>query len=146
MSVQIAAILDRKGSEVRTVPRQASVTDAVNALAEHGIGALVVSDDGRTVDGIISERDIVRRLASDGADCLDRRVEEVMTEDVTTCPPHVTADELMGTMTEGRIRHVPVVENDEMVGIVSIGDVVKSRIDVLEIEREALKKYVTQGY
>lgn len=146
MSVQIAAILDRKGSEVRTVPRQASVTDAVNALAEHGIGALVVSDDGRTVDGIISERDIVRRLASDGADCLDRRVEEVMTEDVTTCPPHVTADELMGTMTEGRIRHVPVVEDDEMVGIVSIGDVVKSRIDVLEIEREALKKYVTQGY
>jgi CBS domain-containing protein len=146
MSVQVAAILNRKGSEVHTIARDATVSEAATLLAEHGIGALVVSSDQRSVEGIISERDIVRHLASEGASSLERRVDEVMTSDVTTTEPGVTADDLMGMMTEARIRHVPVIQDGELAGLVSIGDVVKSRIDVLEIERNALQRYVTHGY
>ncbi len=138
-------ILDRKGHEVATVTPDTPVRDAVAALARHNVGALVVSPDGRQVVGIMSERDIVRRLATDGAAALDRPVEGIMKRDVMTCAPAASTDELMGTMTEGRFRHVPVVEDGGLVGIVSIGDVVKVRIDELAHEREQLTGYIAGG-
>jgi CBS domain-containing protein len=148
MTIPIAAILDRKGRDVVTIRPDASVTEAARTLSEHGIGALVVSADGRRVEGILSERDIVRRIASDGPRILDHPVREVMTASVTTCAPDATADQLMSTMTEGRMRHLPVVDADgQLVGLVSIGDVVKSHIDELEVQAESLQEYVTgSGY
>lgn len=137
-------ILARKGAEVATVTPQSTVRDAVAALARHNVGALVVSPDGSQVAGIMSERDVVRRLATDGAAVLDRPVEAIMKRDVMTCAPTTSCDDLMETMTEGRFRHVPVVE-DGLVGIVSIGDVVKVRIDELATEREQLAGYIAGG-
>lgn len=147
MTVRVGIILDRKGGDVVTIGPDATIADASQKLREHNIGALVVSNDGRDVAGILSERDIVRRMAEEGAGCLDRSVGEVMTTQVTTCGRDRTADELMALMTNSRIRHVPVVEDDEMVGIISIGDVVKSRMDELETKAQALEEYVTgSGY
>ena len=137
-------ILDRKGHEVATITPQTTVRGAVTALARHNVGALVVSPDGTEVAGIMSERDVVRRLATDGAAVLDRPVEEIMKVEVRTCAPTTSTDELMGIMTEGRFRHLPVVE-DGLVGIVSIGDVVKVRIDELAHEREQLAGYIAGG-
>lgn len=144
MTIPIASILDRKGREVTTVAPDATVTEAARTLSEHGIGALVCSDDGERVGGIISERDIVRRVAAEGPAALDRRVREVMTSEVTTCALSATVDEVMTTMTEGRMRHLPVVDEEGLlVGLVSIGDVVKSHIDDLEVQAESLQEYVT---
>ena len=137
-------ILERKGADVATVAPETTVRDAVAALARHNVGALVVSPDGSRVVGIMSERDVVRRLATDGAAVLDRPVEALMKRDVMTCAPTTSCDDLMETMTEGRFRHVPVVE-DGLVGIVSIGDVVKVRIDELATEREQLAGYIAGG-
>jgi CBS domain-containing protein len=131
------------GPGVVTVRPDASVTDLLGLLAEHNVGALVVSSDGRTVEGIVSERDVVRRLHADPG-ALDATVDAIMTREVHTCPPDTTLDELMGEMTRRRFRHVPVVEDDVMVGIVSIGDVVKHKIDALEFERDQLDSYVHQ--
>lgn len=147
MTVRVGAILDRKGDEVFTIAPDASIAEASRTLRERNIGALVVSSDGRDVGGILSERDIVRQMADEGADGLQRSVSEVMTTDVTTCSRERTADELMALMTNSRIRHVPVVEEGRMVGIISIGDVVKSRMDELETKAQALEEYVTgSGY
>ncbi len=143
MSVPIGCLLDRKGRDVFTVHPDASVLDAARHLRRHNVGALVVSRNGADVAGIISERDIVRRLASDGSSCLDRPVAEVMTTTVTTCSPLQTADDLLSLMTTARIRHVPVVEDARMIGLVSIGDVVRSYMDDLELKAEALTAYVT---
>lgn len=137
-------ILDQKGHEVATVTPQQTVREAVAALAQHNVGALVVSPNGSTVVGIMSERDVVRRLATDGAAVLDRPVEAIMKREVMTCEPSSSTDELMGTMTQGRFRHVPVID-DGLVGIVSIGDVVKVRIDELATEREQLAGYIAGG-
>lgn len=137
-------ILDRKGHEVATVTPSTTVRDAVAALAQHNVGALVVSPDGSAIAGIMSERDVVRRLATDGAAVLDRPVEDIMKRDVMTCELATSTDDLMGTMTEGRFRHVPVVD-DGLVGIISIGDVVKARIDELATEREQLASYIAGG-
>lgn len=137
-------ILDRKGHEVATVTPDTTVRDAVAELARHNVGALVVSPDGSEVAGIMSERDVVRRLATDGAAVLDRPVEAIMKREVKTCSPADTTDDLMGTMTEGRFRHMPVVD-DGLVGIISIGDVVKVRIDELATEREQLAGYIARG-
>ena len=138
-------ILDGKGSEVATVTPDTTVRDAVAELGHHNVGALVVSPDGRRVVGIMSERDVVRRLGTDGASVLDRPVESIMKRDVRTCTPDEPTDELMATMTQGRFRHVPVVEDGQLVGIISIGDVVKVRIDELDHEREQLAGYIAQG-
>lgn len=147
MTVPISVILDRKGREVVTIRQEATIADATRRLAEHGIGALVVTADDRPVAGIITERDIVRGLGEAGGDILSMSVADLMTPTVTTCRSNQTADELMKTMTEGRHRHVPVVEGGELVGIVSIGDVVKSHTDELETQVEALEGYVTgSGY
>jgi CBS domain-containing protein len=143
MSVPVSVILANKGHDVATVSPESTLHDVVRGLSEHGIGALVVTDADGAVAGMISERDIVRVLASDGADALERPVSEVMVRPVTTCRPATTATELATTMTEGRMRHLPVVEDGRLLGIVSIGDVVKSRIDELATQAESLERYVT---
>ncbi|MGK5550282.1 CBS domain-containing protein [Actinomadura kijaniata] len=143
--MRIRDILRRKGTAVATVRPEATVRELLATLAEHNIGAVVVSPDGGAITGIVSERDVVRHLHEFGADLLDRPVERIMTAEVHTCRPDARVDDLRHTMTERRIRHLPVVENDRLVGIVSIGDVVKSAIDTLESEREHLVDYIQRA-
>ncbi|HYO39615.1 MAG TPA: CBS domain-containing protein [Nocardioidaceae bacterium] len=130
--------------EVVTVHPDATVRDLLGMLAEHNIGALVVSVDGSHVDGIVSERDVVRRLHGDER-LLDRPVSDIMSTEVRTCRASETVDAVMALMTQERIRHVPVVEDDRLTGIVSIGDVVKSRMSELQFERDQLDSYVHQS-
>lgn len=143
--MRINSILNGKGDDVATVGPDRTVADALGLLAEHGIGALVVSTDGRRVDGIISERDIVRVLSSDGAGTLEHPVHQIMTSTVVTCTREDTVDSLMAIMTDQRVRHVPVVEDGMLAGIISIGDVVKHRVGELESETRHLKDYITTG-
>ncbi|MGI5490529.1 CBS domain-containing protein [Microtetraspora malaysiensis] len=138
----IRTVLRRKGTEVVTVPPDATVTELLAVLAERNIGAVVVSEDGLTIIGIVSERDVVRRLADRGAAVFDLPVSAIMTTEVHTCTPEANVDELRRTMTNHRVRHVPVVREGRLAGIVSIGDVVKSSIDELETENEALVGYI----
>jgi CBS domain-containing protein len=145
MTVQVSVLLRRKGSEVLTIHPDASVAEAVRLLAEHDVGALVVSSDGRQVDGIISERDLVRWMAGAGGADLEVPVSQVMSSQVHTCGPDATVTELMSTTTTRRIRHVPILVDGELAGIISIGDVVKSRLDDLEVQAEALEQYVRQS-
>ncbi|SFK87690.1 CBS domain-containing protein [Geodermatophilus ruber] len=140
--MRITQLLRRKGSHVATVDGAASVRTALALLAHHGVGALVVSADGRTIDGIVSERDIVRGLHEHGAGLLAEPVSAVMTTEVHTSVPAAGVEELARTMTDRRVRHVPVVEGGVLVGIVSIGDVVKARLDELENERAQLVDYI----
>jgi len=128
---------------VVTIAPDATVRDLVALLAEHNVGALVVSADGAQVDGIVSERDVVRRLHLD-PEVLSAQVEQIMTSDVHTCESTQSLDDLMNAMTQRRIRHVPVVDDGVMVGIVSIGDVVKHKINALQFERDQLDSYVHQ--
>ena len=127
--------------DVVTVKPDATVRELLGLLAEHNIGALVVSADGASVDGIVSERDVVRRLNSD-EEVLDSEVSSIMSTEVATCEGHQTVNELMQLMTERRFRHVPVVDGDRLTGIVSIGDVVASRMSELQFERDQLDSYV----
>lgn len=144
--MNVHSILAGKGAAVATVGHQASVADAAAQLRDLGIGALVVSDDGTHIDGIVSERDIVRALAAHGASALGRTVASVMSVDVVTCQADDSVHELMVSMTDRRIRHLPVVSNDrELAGIISIGDVVKARLAQLETENQALSEYLHQG-
>jgi CBS domain-containing protein len=140
--VQISQLLRRKGHEVATIERDATVRAALALLAEKGIGALVVSADGRTVEGIVSERDVARGLHERGAELLAEPVATVMTGQVHTCPPGASVHDLAQTMTDHRVRHVPVVEDGALIGIVSIGDVVKARLVELEEERKQLVDYI----
>lgn len=140
--MRISQLLRRKGSEVATVDGSTSIRSALRLLAERGIGALVVSSDGRRVEGIVSERDVARGLHELGSELLDRPVSSVMTTQVHVCPPDATVDGLARTMTDHRVRHVPVVAGGVLVGIVSIGDVVKARLDELEAERQQLVAYI----
>lgn len=139
-------ILERKGREVATVAPDAPVATALQSLREANVGALVVSADGQHVSGIVSERDIVRGLSDAGASLLDRPVSEIMATDVRTCSGTDTADELMHHMTEHRIRHLPVLDHGGLVGIISIGDVVKSRVDELEREQSQMVDYIRSPY
>ena len=143
--MRINSILNDKGDDVATVSPETTVAEALTSLADHGVGALVVSGDGSTVAGIISERDIVRALAVQGADTLDHPVRRLMTETVITCTRQDTVDSQMANMTEQRVRHVPVVEDEVLTGIISIGDVVKHRVGELESETRHLKDYITTG-
>lgn len=140
--MQISQLLRHKGREVTTVDGSESVRTALALLADKGIGALVVSSDGRRVDGIVSERDVARGLHDRGAGLLAEPVSSVMTTEVHVCPPDASVDGLARTMTDHRVRHVPVVADGELVGIVSIGDVVKARLDELEEERRQLVDYI----
>jgi CBS domain-containing protein len=141
----IEHILANKGSEVISVPSTATVAEAVDVLRARRIGAVVVTDDGTTAAGILSERDVVRLLADTGPSALTRPVTTAMTTSVHTCAPEATLDELMAIMTTHRIRHLPVVRDGEMVGVVSIGDVVKLRVVELSQEAQALHDYVHSG-
>ena len=138
----ISQLLRHKDPEVATIDGSASVRSALALLAGKGIGALVVSSDGRRVDGIVSERDVARGLHVRGADLLADPVSSVMTADVHVCPPDAHVEALARTMTDLRVRHVPVVADGVLVGIVSIGDVVKARLDELEDERRQLVDYI----
>ncbi|GAA4695583.1 CBS domain-containing protein [Nocardioides conyzicola] len=142
--MRIGDVLNAKTShEVVTITPDAGVRELVAKLAEHNVGALIVSSDGSTLDGIVSERDVVRHLHNDGT-VVNNTVAAIMTAAVETCDPDAEVDELMKTMTQRRIRHVPVVHDGQLVGIISIGDVVKHRIDQLEFERDQLDSYVRQ--
>ena len=140
--MQISQLLRHKGREVATIDGSASVRSALALLAEKRIGALVVSSDGIRVDGIVSERDVARGLHERGADLLTAPVSSVMTAEVHVCPPDANVEILARTMTDHRVRHVPVVADGALVGIVSIGDVVKARLDELEEERRQLVDYI----
>ncbi|WP_067464561.1 CBS domain-containing protein [Nocardia amamiensis] len=144
--MQISEILRRKGSDVATVAPDTTVRTLLAALAERNIGAVVVSPDGNAIAGIVSERDVVRSLHARGADLLDTPVSEIMTSDVRTCALDDRVDGLRRIMTEHRIRHLPVVHEGRLVGIVSIGDVVKSAISELADEREHLVEYLQGRY
>jgi len=136
----VQQILKSKGDDgVVTVTADARVEDAARTLAERRIGGLVVSSDGTTPEGILSERDIVRELANRGASCLSEPAESYMTSQLVTCQRHDDADDILAKMTEGRFRHVPVVEDGKLVGLITIGDVVKARLTELAMERNALE-------
>lgn len=143
--MRVRDIIRSKGSEVATASPDDSISDAIRMLSEWRIGALVVSAVEGSVDGILSERDVVRHLHG-GHDTMAQRVGELMTTDVVTSGPDDTIADLMEMMTERRIRHLPVVDDDgSLIGIVSIGDVVKGRLAELEDERKHLEDYITSG-
>jgi CBS domain-containing protein len=142
--MRIADVLRNKGTAVVTIAPEATVDELLAGLAEHNIGAMVVlGRDG--VAGIVSERDVVRRLRERGADLLSQPVSEIMTTLVATCTPQDSVDDLSVLMTRHRIRHVPVLESGRLVGIVSIGDVVKTRMEELETSQEQLQAYIAHG-
>jgi CBS domain-containing protein len=140
--MNVETILRTKGRAVATIRPDETVGAAVEALISRNIGALVVSENGESVDGIISERDIVHGLADRGADLLALKVSQVMTPRVVTCDPSDTVDQLMAEMTNRRIRHFPVVEDGRLCGIVSIGDMVKNRLDEVEYEARSLRSFI----
>ena len=140
--MQVENILQSKGMTVHTVATHAPISEAVRILNDHRIGAVVVLADNGTVAGILSERDIVRHLGEDPTGLLKRAVREIMTSDVITCERQTAIAELMEQMTRFRIRHIPIVERGELVGIVSIGDVVKRKIEETEQEAIALREYI----
>jgi CBS domain-containing protein len=137
----VRAILNAKGHNVLSVQPDAKLSAAVKILSERRIGAVLVMS-GTRVDGILSERDIVRVLGERGAGVLDEPVSAVMTRKVINCRPSDTVAGLMEVMTSGKFRHLPVMENDRLVGLVSIGDVVKLRVQEYETEQEALRDYI----
>ena len=144
--MQLDLVLQNKGDGVETIAPDALVSDLVARLTELKIGALVVSTDGQLVEGIVSERDVVKQLGREGASVMDGPVSAIMTATVTCAPLSAKTSDLMELMTHSRIRHVPVLDEDrKLVGIVSIGDVVKSRLGELEDERNALVQYVHVG-
>ncbi len=140
--MNVDAILKVKGDAVVTIRPSASLSEAVTLLCQKRIGALVVSANGTEPQGILSERDLVHGLGRDGAALLERKVEDLMTKTVVTCGPQDLVADLMALMTERRIRHIPVVRNGKLAGLVSIGDIVKNRLDEIEHETTELKAYV----
>jgi CBS domain-containing protein len=143
--MKVSGILASKGTAVATIAPGACVADAADELRRHGVGALVVSTDGQAIDGIISERDIVFRLSETGEQVLREPVSAVMTAEVRTCAMDDTCDELMRVMTEQRTRHLPVVADGKLAGIISIGDVVKRRVTELEDETRQMHDYIVTG-
>ena len=139
----VKAILDRKGSDVATIEPTADVASAVKLLAARRIGALVVTSSEQEIVGIVSERDIIRVLAESGDAALGRQVTRVMTRKVVTCTRADTISSVMELMTAGKFRHLPVVEGNKLIGVISIGDVVKHRVQQIEFESAALRDYIT---
>ena len=136
----VSQILKSKSDDaVVTLPPDTALAQVVEVLSSRRIGAVVISQDGKTVLGILSERDVVRELGRRGAGCLSDRCDTAMTTRVVTCARHDKADDVLAQMTEGRFRHLPVVEAGEMVGLISIGDVVKARLAELSMEKDALE-------
>jgi CBS domain-containing protein len=139
----VADLLEGKGFSVATITGDATVGDVVADLVRHRVGALVVSPDGRQIEGIVSERDVVQRLSELRLGLLEETVASIMSTSVRVCMPTDDVESIMNLMTEQRIRHVPVVEGGLLCGIISIGDVVKSRIGELEKDRNELMEYIT---
>jgi CBS domain-containing protein len=140
--MDVNTILRNKGRSVAMIHSAATIERAVALLRSRGIGALVVSDDGESVDGIVSERDVVDALALYGGELLALQVSEVMTAPAVTCTPDDSVAELMAEMTNRRIRHLPVMRNGKLCGIVSIGDLVKSRLDEIEYEADSMRSFI----
>lgn len=138
-----ARILSRKDSETITIKSSAKISEAIDLLSENNIGAVIVSNDGLMVAGILSERDIIHGFQRTGSSLLETRVGDIMTTDIQTCTPSDTLRNLLAIMTERRVRHLPVIEDGRLAGIVSIGDVVKMRLDDLVTEAEALRGYIS---
>lgn len=139
--MSVAEILATKGTDVITAERDASLMEVAQLLAKHGIGALIVMD-GDKVCGIASERDLIRRISSDGPGAMEDAIETCMTAKVVSCKPGDTIDTLMTLMTDGRFRHLPVIDGGRLAGIISIGDVVKRKIEQAERDTEELKRYI----
>ena len=140
--MNVSAILKQKGRDVETLSPQATLIQAAGALAKRRIGAIVVVDEHRKVQGILSERDIIRVLAQSGPQVLSSPVSSVMTRNVISCGESDTLDQLMAAMTAGRFRHLPVTKDGALAGIVSIGDVVKYHLAEIEMEASAMKEYI----
>ena len=140
--MNVESILRGKGDRVAIVAPNATIAVAVATLKREGIGALVVSRDGSAVDGILSERDIVHALADNGPALLEKRVDQLMTRRVFTCTPRDSVADLMGEMTRRRFRHMPVLRDGALAGIISIGDVVKARLDEMEYETTSLRSFI----
>lgn len=133
-------ILKSKSTEgVFTIKPGTSVADAASVLSNNRIGSVIISATGKTADGILSERDIVRELGKRGPACMADKVEDMMTSSLVTCVPDDRADDILEKMTEGRFRHMPVIEGGEMIGLITLGDVVKSRLTELAMEKQALE-------
>lgn len=141
----VQSILDRKGAEVVTTRAEESIAATARLLTQYRIGAVLVLDDAGQVAGVISERDIVSGLAKHGVGVGAMTVADLMTRDVLRCRPTDTIEDIMGIMTARRVRHLPVVEDDRLVGIVSIGDIVKRRLDETASEMDSLRQYVLAG-
>lgn len=141
----VASILKVKGDAVVVASPETSVADAVSVLKQRGIGVLIVTGPGDTVAGILSERDIVHALDEAGDGLLQRPISHFMTDEVITCTPSQSVEDLMREMTNRRIRHLPVIDNGKLAGIVSIGDLVKYRLSELQAERDALQDYIATG-
>jgi CBS domain-containing protein len=142
--MKISDVLRTKGSAVITVAPQETIASLLELLARHNIGAVVISTDGAAVDGIVSERDVVRQLHARGSELLDAPVSDIMTAKVLTCSPDDELTEIGALMTDNRIRHLPVVVDGRLAAIVSIGDIVKARMDQLASERDLYEAYITQ--
>ena len=140
--MHVETILQAKGSLVYTLPETASLADAVSLLNTHNIGALVVTSAGDEVAGILSERDIVRQLGKEAAISMVQPVSAIMTRSAVTCGRDTEIAEIMDLMTEHRVRHIPVMDGRQLVGIISIGDVVKAKIEEIEQDAEALREYI----
>ncbi len=140
--MSVAGILNKKGSRVLTVLQTTPIPEAIDRMKRERVGALVVSDNDRDIQGIISERDVLHALASNGAELLTMKVEDIMTRRVESCVPQDNVKRVMSIMTQGRFRHMPVVDDSGLCGMISIGDVVKQRLEEAELEthvaREAL--------
>lgn len=143
--MNVATILKEKGANVVTADAEATLLDIASRLTEHKIGCVVITDGHGRIAGIVSERDIVRCVAKGGAAALDEPVSAFMTKKVIACSKSDTIERLMGEMTAGRFRHLPVLENETLVGLVSIGDVVKQRIAETEMEAAAMRDYIATG-
>ncbi len=141
--MKVVDILQAKGHKVVTILPSATLATLAKLLKLERVGAIIVSHDGKTIDGIISERDVAWGLAEHGADLLDAHVADLMTKSVVTCSPDDTIASIARIMTERRLRHVPVQVNGELVGVVSIGDVVKHRVNELQLEANVLRDYAT---
>lgn len=143
--MNVNTILNIKGGDVVTVTTSTSIVDVTKTLAKFGIGSIVVTNDDGSLAGIVSERDVVRAIAHMGADVTNEPVSEIMTENIITCQRNDSIDKIMGLMTSKRFRHMPVVEEGKLKGIISIGDVVQQRIAEAELEASAMRSYIATG-
>ena len=143
--MKIKSILSEKGGEVLTLRSDAIVEEAVTMLARHRIGALIITDGGGIIKGIISERDIIRHLAEDGTEVLKHKIANVMTANVKVCSEEHTVNDAMEIMTRGRFRHLPIEKNGKLIGVISIGDVVKRKIEETQREADEIRTYIATG-